>query len=201
MSTSGHGFLLVLTQPAPSLVEEFNAWYDTEHLPERMAVPGFLTGLRFVAVAGGHPPYLAHYDMESPETLESPAYNAVSGANFSPWTRRVTGRSIVDRRAGVQIWPGDATLAPAPRLRLLRFDVDAAEEEALVRTLRDAAEASPGALSLMMCRAEAPVCVFAFIRMAYAEPDAEFFPRLGAFAARVGQHVVYAPYESRPATA
>ena len=27
------GFLLVLMQPPPTLEEEFNAWYDDEHIP------------------------------------------------------------------------------------------------------------------------------------------------------------------------
>ena len=38
------GFLLVLMQPPPAFEEEFNAWYDAEHIPERCATPGFETG-------------------------------------------------------------------------------------------------------------------------------------------------------------
>ena len=193
-----HGFLLVLTQPAASLEEEFNAWYDTEHRPERMTVPGFLTGLRFVAVDGGHPKYLAYYDMVRPETLESDEYKAISGANFSPWTKRVTSRVIVDRRAGRQIWPGDAKLSRAPRLRLLRFEGDRSEGATLVEGLRDATEASPGALTLLVAQADAPTCFYAFIRMAYTEPESSFFPRLGALQERIAQNVVYTPYDSRP---
>ena len=197
MDSPARGFLMVLTQPSAVMEDEFNAWYDTEHLPERMTVPGFLTGLRFAAVGGGHPRYLAFYDVERPDVLQSDAYNAVSGANFSPWTIRITGRQIVDRRAGKQIWPGDAVLALAPRLRLLRVDAPAGDEVALVAALRGAAETSAGSLSLMVLRAETPDCYYALIRMTYAEPDEAFFPRLGAFGARVSQHVVFAPYSSR----
>ena len=46
------GFLLVTMQPPPAFEEEFNAWYDTEHLPERPAVPGFETALRLVCIYG-----------------------------------------------------------------------------------------------------------------------------------------------------
>ena len=40
------GFLLVFMHPPAECEEEFNAWYDTEHIPERLSVPGILTGLR-----------------------------------------------------------------------------------------------------------------------------------------------------------
>ena len=48
------GFLLVTMQPPPAFEEEFNAWYDNEHIPERLGVPGILTARRYVS-AGGHP--------------------------------------------------------------------------------------------------------------------------------------------------
>ena len=48
--------------------EEFNAWYDTEHLPERLAIPGFRSARRWVR--GGT--YLATYELDSPEVLQSP---------------------------------------------------------------------------------------------------------------------------------
>ena len=69
MSAKGKGFLLVLMDCPTYLEDEFNAWYDTEHIPERLAIPGFETGLRFVCLEG-HPRYLAMYDLERPEVLE-----------------------------------------------------------------------------------------------------------------------------------
>src|SRR5688572_15568118 len=91
-SAEGHagmnkGFLLVLMQPPPTLEEEFNAWYDTEHIAERLAVPGFETALRYVCIDGA-PRYLAMYDLASPEVLSSPAYLKVGFENASPWTKR-----------------------------------------------------------------------------------------------------------------
>jgi len=77
------GFLLVTMQPPPAFEEEFNAWYDTEHLPERLAVPGFETALRFVCVSG-HPRYLAMYDLTDPQVLDSPEYLKVALGNSTP---------------------------------------------------------------------------------------------------------------------
>ena len=90
-SAKGKGFLLVLMDCPPYLEDEFNAWYDTEHIPERLAVPGFETGLRFVCITGA-PRYLAMYDLARPEVLQSPDYLRVAAGNSSPWTKRVTSR-------------------------------------------------------------------------------------------------------------
>ena len=114
------GFLLVLMQPPPALEEEFNAWYDTEHIPERLSVPGFETALRYVCTDGA-PRYLAMYDLASPGVLDSPAYLKVGFDNASPWTKRVTSRVRIYRSFGFQIYPGTAITGRAARIQLLRF--------------------------------------------------------------------------------
>ena len=72
MTERGSGLLLVMMDIDPEHEEDFNRWYDEEHVPERMAIPGFLTGRRYRAVEGG-PKYLAIYEIKSPEVLDSPA--------------------------------------------------------------------------------------------------------------------------------
>jgi hypothetical protein len=137
------GFLLVTMQPPPAFEEEFNAWYDTEHLPERLAVPGFETALRFVCVSG-HPRYLAMYDLARLEVLDSPEYLRVAFENSSPWTRRVLQRVRVYRAAGHQIYPGTAVTGAAARVQLVRFrrcPTSAAEE--IVKGMRAMFEERP----------------------------------------------------------
>ena len=63
-------------------------WYDNEHLPERLACPGFLSARRFSAVAGTNPRHLALYELTSTAALETPAYQQVSG-HPTEATRRV----------------------------------------------------------------------------------------------------------------
>ena len=125
------GFLLVLMQPPPAFEDEFNAWYDNEHVPERIAVPGFETGLRFVCIDGA-PKYLAMYDLAKPEVLDSPAYLAVAGDRSSPWTKRVTSRVRIYRSAGAQVYPGNAGTRRCARVVLLRFRALAADAQAAV---------------------------------------------------------------------
>jgi hypothetical protein len=83
----GTGLLLVMIDIDPAYEEDFNRWYDEEHFPERMQCPGFLSARRFVSVEG-EPKYLAFYELENPEVLDSPEYRAMQPP--SEWTRKLT---------------------------------------------------------------------------------------------------------------
>ena len=137
------GFLLVLMQPPPAFEDEFNAWYDAEHVPERLAVPGFETALRYVCISGA-PRYLAMYDMKNAAVLDSEGYLRVSFDRSSPWTKRVTGRVKVYRSAGTQVYPGGAITTSAPRALLLRFrNVPRNAEATIIAGVRASFEAQP----------------------------------------------------------
>jgi hypothetical protein len=43
----GAGLLMVWADVPADKEEEFNRWYNEEHLQERLAVPGFLSGARY----------------------------------------------------------------------------------------------------------------------------------------------------------
>ena len=68
--------------------DEFNDWYDTEHVPERARTPGFINCERWI---GAEDPKIsiATYDLETLAVLQSPAYKAIGGVNLSPWSKRV----------------------------------------------------------------------------------------------------------------
>jgi hypothetical protein len=68
--------LFVYSSPGPVSLDEFNDWYDNEHVPARLAVPGFGAVARFHAVDGLAPEWLATYDIK-PGVLDTPAYKAV----------------------------------------------------------------------------------------------------------------------------
>ena len=140
-----NGFLLVLMDCPPTLEDEFNAWYDTEHIPERLAVPGFLTAIRYVCL-DGHPKYLAMYDLERFDVLESAAYKKVGYGNASPWTKRVTSRVRVYRSAGDQVFPGNLVTRRAPRITVLRLrGLGAEAEREIVAGLKANLEGQPAA--------------------------------------------------------
>ena len=73
----GSSILFSEMTPPAGREAEFNDWYDTEHIPIRMAVPGFRGAQRYeTAEPGG---YLAVYDVESIEVFKSAAYAVVKG--------------------------------------------------------------------------------------------------------------------------
>ena len=52
---------------------DFNKWYNEEHLPELLSVPGVLNAARYEAVRSG-PKHLACYELESPAVVETDAF-------------------------------------------------------------------------------------------------------------------------------
>src|SRR4051812_11503507 len=64
------GLLFASFDNSPAQEDEFNDWYDLEHVPERMRVPGFLNAQRWV---GEENPRLvaATYDLESHAVMNS----------------------------------------------------------------------------------------------------------------------------------
>ena len=106
---SRRGLLLTMTAPPPAMEEEFNAWYDDEHMAERLAIPGFRSARRWVAdVAPGEGKYLATYELDSLAVLTSAAYLA-RFQNQTPWSRRCLGKAVVFKRwACEQVAPGTA---------------------------------------------------------------------------------------------
>ncbi len=87
--------------------DEFNDWYDTEHIPERQRVPGFLVCQRWIG-ADNPKQSVATYDLENVSVLQGPGYQAIGGENLSPWSKRVTARvQRLVRFEGDQILPGD----------------------------------------------------------------------------------------------
>lgn len=61
------GVYVVRTRPvSPDRDGELNEWYDGTHVPELLAVPGFVSARRFRRVGGdGGPEYLAVYEIEA----------------------------------------------------------------------------------------------------------------------------------------
>ena len=125
----GTGLLMVWADVPADKEQEFNRWYNEEHLAERLSIPGFLSGARYEAVKGG-PKHLAYYELESPAVLESEEYKRVS-ANPTPWTKRSGPQAIAThyiRNVYSLIYPTPVTpevaqSGPAPALQIGRMDV------------------------------------------------------------------------------
>jgi hypothetical protein len=106
------GTLIAAMNMAKVAEDEFHDWYDTEHLPERQRVPGFLVCERWIGAAD-RKISVATYDLDDVKVLKSPGYLAIGGENLSPWSKRVTSRvERLMRFEGDQILPGDQLPPP-----------------------------------------------------------------------------------------
>ena len=77
------GTLIAAMKVGRAAEDEFHDWYDTEHLPERQRVPGFLVCQRWIG-ADDPKVSVATYDLDNLAVLKSPAYLAIGGENLSP---------------------------------------------------------------------------------------------------------------------
>lgn len=77
---------LVHTDIPADVVDDYNAWYDEEHLPRLVTVPGVDRARRYVAHNGQTPRYLTAYDLSIKDAFESPAGLA---ARKTPWTEKM----------------------------------------------------------------------------------------------------------------
>jgi hypothetical protein len=86
-------FVLVTSSDVVSGAEQdFNAWYDDIHLPDILECPGFLSASRYEC-DDGEPRFLAIYDLDRPDALETPEMKRVHGwGPVAPRMRNFHGR-------------------------------------------------------------------------------------------------------------
>jgi hypothetical protein len=76
---------IVHTDIPDDIVDEYNEWYDKEHLPRLVTVPGVIRARRYTAVSG-NPRYLTAYELTDPNAFESPEGLQ---ARKTPWTAKM----------------------------------------------------------------------------------------------------------------
>src|SRR5215470_6204026 len=82
----GNSILFSEMTPDSSWEDDFNDWYDTEHIPLRMAVKGFVSAQRYLAP--GTRNYLVVYEMTSASVLKTGEYQTIKN-NPSDRTHRM----------------------------------------------------------------------------------------------------------------
>ena len=103
MSDSHIGMVVIWNDIKEEMRDEFVQWHSIEHLPERVSIPGFISGQRWY---GEHasPQYLTTYVTQNTEVLTSDAYIKRLN-NPTPWTlKTVAAFCNTCRAAGEVIW-------------------------------------------------------------------------------------------------
>jgi hypothetical protein len=123
VSDEATGLLAVWMDMPPAIEEDFNRWYNEEHLTDRMAFPGFMRVRRFVSVNGG-PKYVALYDITE-GAMTSDAYMQAR-KNPTPWTQRVTAGVTTNIRNEYRLVKsiGEEASPPAPYLLMVCLETD-----------------------------------------------------------------------------
>ncbi|HZM44981.1 MAG TPA: hypothetical protein VFC14_09130 [Burkholderiales bacterium] len=87
MSSSAQGLITVWLDVPPDREEEFNAWYDLEHLAQVVALPGFVSARRYRCDEAPIR-YLAWYDTVDEKVETGPAFQRLV-AEPTPWSQRM----------------------------------------------------------------------------------------------------------------
>ncbi|KAJ6581471.1 hypothetical protein B0H19DRAFT_507620 [Mycena capillaripes] len=75
---SSQGLLFVYLEAGQGVEEvDLNDWYDKDHIPLKLTVPGVTSAIRYKAVDSQTPTWVALYDIETAEVVNSDPYNAV----------------------------------------------------------------------------------------------------------------------------
>ncbi len=101
MALRGQGVLAIWNGIAPESEDDFYRWHNTEHMPERVGVPGFLRGRRYLSAARPRD-FFTLYETESVETIRSEPYLARLN-DPTPWTRRVVAHFRDTMRVGCRV--------------------------------------------------------------------------------------------------
>ena len=99
MPLAGKGMLITSMDVDAADDQEFNVWYDREHLAERVAIDGFLEARRWIAVEAS-PKYFCTYSTAAFEDLSSPAYKKALANQTARSTKNISGFKNMIRAVG-----------------------------------------------------------------------------------------------------
>lgn len=148
MSLAGNGVVAIWNGIRPEGRADFYEWHNREHMPERIGIPGFLRGRRYVAVDGA-PEFFTLYETSAPEVLSGADYLARLNSP-TDWTRRAvrhftdTSRSLC--RVALSLGPGEGGL-------MMTWRLGHKPDAELEKTLRRIAD-EPGVSGVHLCVAD-----------------------------------------------
>jgi hypothetical protein len=120
MALAGEGAICIWNDILPESRADFYAWHNEEHMPERVGIPGFKRGRRYIAVGGTtQPEYFTLYETESYEVLVGQDYlNRLNAP--TPRTKTTTANFRNTSRALTRVHASQG-LGPGGILATIRF--------------------------------------------------------------------------------
>ncbi len=135
MSLSGSGVIAIWNDITDEGRANFYEWHDREHIPERIGIPGFLRGRRYIALSGT-PEYFTLYEVEDKSVLTGADYLARLNSPTEWTTRSVqhfrnTARSLCDVEVSLGAGSGGF-------IGTIRFDCEPGQDPKILKTVSEA---------------------------------------------------------------
>lgn len=134
MALAGTGLVAIWNDIKPELREDFFEWHPREHMVERLGIPGFLRGRRYIAVDGGVE-FLTLYEVTSTDVLVSDIYKTRL-SNPTPWSTKTLPGFFNNERGACQIEFSDG-YAMGGIMLTLRFEASEGREAELVAAIKN----------------------------------------------------------------
>jgi hypothetical protein len=155
MSLAGLGAVCIWHDLLPEARDEFHQWHNREHMPERVGIPGFRRGRRYIALSGT-PQYFNLYEADSAEVLGGQDYlNRLNAP--TEWTQRVVPSFRHVSRSICRVAYTDG-VGQGGFMLTQRFDIGKADQvrvnEALRRRLLPTLSDRKGIAGVHLCLAD-----------------------------------------------
>jgi hypothetical protein len=134
MALLGKAAMLLSFDVIEDAIAEHDDWHTHEHLPERLSIPGFLRGTRWVSLHA-KPRYFVMYEVDRLATLKSEAYVERLN-NPSPWTSKMM-QNYQGMTRGLCSVSGSSGLGMGQIGLLVRLRPETGTESSLRRWLLD----------------------------------------------------------------
>lgn len=138
ITTTNYAQLFVWTDIDPAYEDDFNLWYDSEHMEERVAIEGFQWARRYRNTASSERRYLAIYRTQNIGTFSTPSY-AKAFAHQTAWSNTNFARMQNTKRRVMHI-PAECGFGTGASAALVSFPtlgLSAADLEKLAAPLAD----------------------------------------------------------------
>ena len=157
MSLAGSAVVAIWNDVTEAGRANFYEWHNREHIPERVAIDGFLRGRRYITEDGA-PEYFTLYEVRDDSVLGGPGYLSRLNAP-TPWTTRSVSyfRNVARSLCRIDLSHGAAS---GGVLGTVRFDCPDTQDDGLMQRLAAVlAElaAAPGIVAHHVCRADIAV--------------------------------------------
>lgn len=134
MALAGTGLVAIWNDILPERREDFFEWHPREHMVERLGIPGFLRGRRYIAVDGGVE-FLTLYEVTSTDVLVSDIYKERL-TQPTPWSTKTLPGFFNNERGACQIEFSDS-YAMGGVMLTLRFEAEEGREAELIAAVKN----------------------------------------------------------------